>query len=515
MRPRNYFLIAGVTVLLVALGLIVSPVTAAQPEGKISQPAAALPAVGENDACLACHQNPQFKVDLGNGDSFELFVNPDEFTHSVHGDSGITCMQCHVGFEPSMGHGLKFGSRREATLRLNETCAQCHKTQSDQEKDSAHAAARASGKMEAAICTDCHTAHAVQRLKDAATGQLLPATRIWIPTTCQKCHSAIYEKYRNSVHGAALTDANNPDVPTCIDCHGVHIIENPTTSAFRLNSPQICAKCHTDPKRMDKYGISTQVLNTYVADFHGTTVTIFEQTSPDAATNKPVCYDCHGIHDITRVDDPQKGLAIKANILAKCQKCHPDASSNFPDSWMSHYIPSPEKYPIVYYVNLFYKIFIPGVLGSMGLLVVMDFSRLMINRFRKRRPVKHPLEKAKLHEKPKASEKAVATEEVKVVETPVETEAAEKATTADEAKTVETSVQAEAAEKAKTAEEVKTVETPIETEVVEKTAPVETPAETVIPSTMEPEENPAESEPNGDRPSAEKPNSNDEEAQHD
>ncbi len=53
---------------------------------------------------------------------------------------------------------------------------------------------------------------------------------------------------------------------------------------------------------MDKYGISTQVLNTYVADFHGTTVTLFEKQSPDAQTNKPVCYDCHGVHDIAATD---------------------------------------------------------------------------------------------------------------------------------------------------------------------------------------------------------------------
>ena len=54
---------------------------------------------------------------------------------------------------------------------------------------------------------------------------------------------------------------------------------------------------------------------------------------------------------------------------------------------MSHYIPSTEKYPIVYYVNLFYKFFIPAVLGPMLILVVMDFGRLMINRFRKPKSV--------------------------------------------------------------------------------------------------------------------------------
>jgi hypothetical protein len=126
---------------------------------------------------------------------------------------------------------------------------------------------------------------------------------------------------------------------------------------------------------MAKYGISTQVLDTYVADFHGTTVTLFEKMTPDAETNKPVCYDCHGVHDIMRADDPEKGLQVRENLLARCQVCHPDASTNFSTAWLSHYIPSPDKHPIVYYVNLFYKFFIPTVLGGMALLVVLDINK--------------------------------------------------------------------------------------------------------------------------------------------
>jgi hypothetical protein len=137
---------------------------------------------------------------------------------------------------------------------------------------------------------------------------------------------------------------------------------------------------------MDKYGISTNVLSTYVADFHGTTVSLFESQSPDQPTNKPVCYSCHGIHDIKRVDDPVYGLEMKQNLLARCQQCHPDASANFPDAWMSHYIPSPEHYPIVYYVTLFYKFFIPGVLGPMAIFVVSDIVRRLIER---RKGAKH------------------------------------------------------------------------------------------------------------------------------
>ncbi|MEI6289227.1 MAG: ammonia-forming cytochrome c nitrite reductase subunit c552 [Chloroflexota bacterium] len=393
MRRRTYFIIAGLAVILTAFGFSITNSKAAKAELPAETSSLHAP-VGDDAACLSCHQNPEFTTNVGNlqkSEQFVLFVNPDEYNHSVHGQMGITCIECHIDFKPEMGHGKSFISRREVTIKMNETCGNCHKKQAEKQKDSVHSQMIAFGKYEAATCTDCHTAHAVKRMKDPKTGLLYPETRVWIPGTCNQCHSTIVEKYRNSVHGEALLNDQNPDVPTCIDCHGVHNILNPTTDKFRLASPTMCAKCHTDPKRMDKYGISTEVMNTYVADFHGTTVSIFEQVSPDAPTNKPVCYDCHGVHDITRVDDPKKGLEIKANLLIKCQKCHPDANTNFPDAWMSHYIPSTDKYPIVYYINLFYKFLIPGVLVPMGVLVLLDFSRATINRFKKPEKVTPPI----------------------------------------------------------------------------------------------------------------------------
>ena len=131
---------------------------------------------------------------------------------------------------------------------------------------------------------------------------------------------------------------------------------------------------------MDKYGISTNVLETYVADFHGTNVKLFVDQSPDEPTNKAVCTDCHGVHDITRVSDPQAGIALRENLLVKCQRCHPDATANFPGAWMSHYVPSPQHYPIVYYVNLFYKIMIPTIIGGMIFFILTDIYRRIVTR---------------------------------------------------------------------------------------------------------------------------------------
>jgi nitrate/TMAO reductase-like tetraheme cytochrome c subunit len=234
--------------------------------------------------------------------------------------------------------------------------------------------------LNAAVCTDCHNPHEQGRITDKATGKLLSSARLNIPQTCAKCHSSIYNSYRVSVHGAALIQENNLDVPTCIDCHGVHNIQDPTTAQFRNDTPLLCAKCHTSQPLMSKYKLSTNVLNTYVADFHGTTVTLFEKDSPGLPTNKPVCTDCHGVHDISRVNNVYTGIALRNNLLVKCKRCHPSATANFPDAWMSHYIASPTEYPLVYYVNLFYKFLIPGVLGGMGVFVVTDFIRRLIER---------------------------------------------------------------------------------------------------------------------------------------
>jgi hypothetical protein len=337
-----------------------------------------------NDVCLGCHGTPGLTMTLLNGDVLDLYVNPEEYAQSIHGKDGYACVQCHTELGEYPHPPFTASDFRDATLELSNACNRCHSGQYTLTMDSVHYDKQAKGIKTAAVCSDCHGAHNVRQWTDPETNILLPEAKLEIPTTCAKCHYEIYQKYESSVHGAALTEESNTDVPTCIDCHGVHNIGNPTTAAFRLKSPQLCASCHTSPELMDKYGISTDVLNTYVSDFHGTTVTLFEKQSPDAQTNKPVCYDCHGVHDISRVNDPETGLEMQENLLVRCQECHPDATANFPSSWMSHYIPSSDTYALVYYVNLFYKIFIPLVLGGMLAMVGLDFGHNVYVKARKK-----------------------------------------------------------------------------------------------------------------------------------
>jgi hypothetical protein len=51
---------------------------------------------------------------------------------------------------------------------------------------------------------------------------------------------------------------------------------------------------------------------------------------------------------------------------------------------LNHQVPTSRSAPLVYYVNLFYKILIPAVLGVMALFVITDAMRRFINRRRER-----------------------------------------------------------------------------------------------------------------------------------
>jgi predicted CXXCH cytochrome family protein len=365
-RKLFIFLLLG-TIFFVVIIITAGEVEARQiqPEILRSQKSAGV----SNEYCLSCHSDTDKRVTFPSGEEMPLNVDSNEYDNSIHGKGGYACVQCHTNIVSYPHPEVTSQTRRDFTLELNQTCANCHNWAYDPTKTGVHQLAQAHGNKEAAVCTDCHTAHNVQPLDQ-------PRTKI--TQTCERCHSTIYQEYTQSVHGSALVGEGNPDVPDCTSCHGSHFIQGPSTGDFRLYSPQICEKCHSDKTLMEKYGISTYIEETYVSDFHGRTIELFEPQYPGQQTNKPVCIDCHGVHNVKGPND-QDSTVMKDNLLKTCQKCHPDANNNFPLAWMGHYPPSPTNFPLVYFVDLFYKFFIPGVLGFMVFFVLADLIRRIIN----------------------------------------------------------------------------------------------------------------------------------------
>ncbi len=111
----------------------------------------------------------------------------------------------------------------------------------------------------------------------------------------------------------------------------------------------------------------------------GDYVVTFYKKQKTAVRHIAVCTDCHGIHDITKTKG-DNSTVLKAKLLSRCQKCHPKATENFPDTWMSHYEPTFKRAPLVYTINLIYKIFIPFMLIGLILQILLHIWRYAVNR---------------------------------------------------------------------------------------------------------------------------------------
>lgn len=319
-----------------------------------------------NEACLECHSGEGMTMTLPDGTDMSVTVDVDSWQKSVHG-TALACTDCHSDITEYPHPERNYQTRRAYTLGTYEACKQCHFEHYTRTLESIHYTLLAKGDRNAPVCVDCHGAHDVSRPAE-------PRGRI--SETCSKCHDGAYRQWSASVHGKA-----SADTPVCTDCHSAHSIQDPTSRQFGLRTPEMCGGCHADEQRMKPYGLSTNVLKTYLQDFHGVSVQFqrAEDGSRSGETIQPVCTDCHGVHDIARTDDANSAV-MQENLVATCRKCHPEATANFPQAWLGHYEPTLEDAPLVFAINLFYGILIPFMIVGLVVQIVLHIWRVALNR---------------------------------------------------------------------------------------------------------------------------------------
>jgi hypothetical protein len=330
------------------------------------------PAQETESYCLSCHNNPDLKMTLPSGEELSLYISPEELKTSIHSPLGIECEACHTEIKTYPHPENTATTRRDLSRTYYLTCKKCHSTIFEKAQDSMHAQVAADNPA-APICTDCHGSHYMKAPDEP---------RALISTTCSTCHQQIFDQYKNSVHGSALINEDNPDVPVCTDCHGVHNIHDPRTEQFRIESPELCANCHANAELMDKYGLPSDVYDLYELSWHGVDVSVYKSRWPTIWHDSAVCTDCHGVHDILKTDDPQSHVN-SANLLMTCQKCHPGVSANWTGAWTGHNKISLERTPWLYYVDAFYSSFTPFVLWVAGIYVFLQILRATVERVRR------------------------------------------------------------------------------------------------------------------------------------
>ncbi len=386
---------------------------------------ASLARAQDDATCLMCHSSPSMFQHLEEPE--RMVVNQEEFTGSVHGALGLSCVMCHqdlvgtglphatdlespncsachggvssVYLESVHGYGWSRGNRRAPTCatchsrhnilrhtdpqsrthRLNQpaTCAECHGEAGLLTEDlvrlpqiagsyalSVHGAASALG-LEAATCTDCHGVHDLKGPAD-------PASRINplnISTTCGQCHADIKEEYDRSIHGRALR-TGLIDSPACNDCHGEHLIlshEDPDARTCSANlAIQTCGPCHDNPQIVAKYGLQGGVVGTYRDSYHG-------WTSYRGCEATASCVDCHTTHSVLPAADTASSIHA-ANVVATCGQCHDNTDEAFAASY-THETTSMSANPVNRIIRLIYLWMIALVIGGMAIhnLLIMNY----------------------------------------------------------------------------------------------------------------------------------------------
>jgi len=165
-------------------------------------------------------------------------------------------------------------------------------------RDSIHGrAVSVSGLLVAANCTSCHGNHDIRR-KDDPESKVFRAN---IPSTCGTCHEGVKALYMEGVHGAALAQGN-ARAPVCSDCHTAHQIQRADVTAWRLDVIRECGTCHADKIQTYRDTFHGQVTSlgfvrvATCSDCHGPHQ-IFRKSDPRSkvsdARRLETCQTCH------------------------------------------------------------------------------------------------------------------------------------------------------------------------------------------------------------------------------
>jgi cytochrome b subunit of formate dehydrogenase len=135
-------------------------------------------------------------------------------------------------------------------------------------------------------CTSCHVD--LTDVERHEKGELVPGK-----VQCERCHQLVASRYYVSVHMS--------NGVSCTDCHsGIHSVTPWKNDKRKV--VEICKQCH-DKEATD-----------YLQSIHGKSLMAGNQDSP-------ACSDCHGLHDIMPLGNPNSAHRKRFHSLV-CMKCH-------------------------------------------------------------------------------------------------------------------------------------------------------------------------------------------------
>ena len=117
------------------------------------------PALIENQVCLSCHSNKDLSMKLPSGETLSLYTDAAAFNPRCMANKDSAAPPA-TSTSKGYPHPITTARTvRDFSLQMYAVCRQCHEKVYQQQLDSMHAKVIAAGDKNAAVCTDCHTAH--------------------------------------------------------------------------------------------------------------------------------------------------------------------------------------------------------------------------------------------------------------------------------------------------------------------------------------------------------------------
>ena len=203
-------------------------------------------------------------------------------------------------------------------------------------KNSFHARPRADDKTKPnASCDNCHDTHSFN--VPAKDSPQYAQWRLTIAKTCgTSCHEDQLEAYAGSIHGQEVLDKKNAKAAVCSDCHTAHAVTNSSSEPFKLAVTAKCGSCHEENLKSYKATYHGQISSlgyAYTAkcfDCHGSHE-ILKVTDPKSkvhADNRmTTCRQCH---------NGKKGVSVAPVGFASFQP-HGNANdfARYPQIWVA------------------------------------------------------------------------------------------------------------------------------------------------------------------------------------
>jgi hypothetical protein len=286
--------------------------------------------------CASCHT------------SHNILKHTDPASSIARRNIAATCSRCHGQIEAVHRKVIR-GELWEKEAHVLPACIDCHQphkvrkvyyTQGMSDKDclrchergairasddgrslTVHTADLTASRHAKIACNQCHSEVSPSRVRACET--------ITKKVDCAACHAEVGTQYQTSMHGQLVAN-NDPNGPTCKECHGTHAVRGkaePGSPIFATNIPTLCARCHREgEKAAVRYtGREKEIIEHYNESIHG------KGLLKSGLTVTATCTNCHTAHEVRPRTDPASSVH-RRNVPATCGKCHHGIEEQFRQS---------------------------------------------------------------------------------------------------------------------------------------------------------------------------------------